>query len=244
MAQQADWFTSWFNSPYYHILYKNRDAQEAQQFLDLLLQRVPLPLASKVLDVGCGRGQHAVYLSQCGFDVTGIDLAEENIAYAKQFEKENLHFVQHDMREVFKPRAFDLVLSLFTSFGYFKGDHEQLTTLKAMAAALKPGATLVLDFLNMNYVRKHLVAEETKEVDGITFHLTRHEELGFLYKHITFKDQGVTQRFEERIRTMSYEILVEYLHLALLRVSEVFGNYDLSPFHPEESERMIFVLKK
>src|SRR5688500_2509825 len=121
MAQpEQEWFSTWFDSPYYHILYNNRDEQEAEQFMDKLLAYLHPKPHEKVLDLACGKGRHSVYLNQKGFDVTGIDLSEQSIAYARQFENERLHFAVHDMREVYQPETFDFILNLFTSFGYFE----------------------------------------------------------------------------------------------------------------------------
>ena len=85
MKDSKAWFESWFDSPYYHILYKDRDMKEAEEFIDHLMDRLHLPSGSKILDMGCGKGRHSVYLNRKGYNITGIDLSKENIAYCKQF---------------------------------------------------------------------------------------------------------------------------------------------------------------
>src|SRR5215471_8363021 len=92
------WFRDWFNSPYYHKLYFERNEQEAKDFIDALIRYLQPPPLSPMLDVACGRGRHAKLLADKGFDVTGFDLAPDSIAYAKQYEHEYLHFYEHDMR--------------------------------------------------------------------------------------------------------------------------------------------------
>ncbi len=73
------WFKDWFNSPYYHQLYFNRDEKEAAAFIDKLINYLqPAPNAS-MLDVACGKGRHSIHLAEKGFDVTGIDLSEDSI---------------------------------------------------------------------------------------------------------------------------------------------------------------------
>lgn len=59
-----DWFESWFNTPYYHILYKDRDFVEAENFIDKLLAEIRLPQHSTIIDLACGHGRHSVYLNQ------------------------------------------------------------------------------------------------------------------------------------------------------------------------------------
>lgn len=245
MAQQEqEWFSTWFDSPYYHILYNNRDEQEAQQFIDKLLTYLHPKPHKKILDLACGKGRHSVYLNQKGHDVTGIDLSEQSIAYAKKFENERLHFAVHDMREVYQPEAFDFILNLFTSFGYFENETENVVALCAVAKSLKHGGKLVIDFMNTDLTIANLVAEERKVVQGIEFHIHRGVENGFIVKTIRFSDKGENYCFQERVRALKQEDFIEYFGMAHLRLAEVFGDYDLQPFNPVSSERMIFVLKK
>ena len=114
-----DWFSEWFDSRYYHILYKNRDQQEAERFLKNLSKLELFKKNSKIIDIACGKGRHSLFLSELGYDVTGVDLSKNSIKHAKQFEKENLKFDVADMRETYKNNSFDISLNLFTSFGYF-----------------------------------------------------------------------------------------------------------------------------
>ncbi|QCR23937.1 cyclopropane-fatty-acyl-phospholipid synthase family protein [Pontibacter sp. SGAir0037] len=243
MAQQDEWFSAWFDSPYYHILYKNRDEQEARQFIDKLLSYLHPKPHENILDLACGKGRHSIYLNKKGYDVTGIDLSPHSIAYAKQFENERLHFEVHDMRMVYKPEAFDFVLNLFTSFGYFSNETENVVALDATAKSIKHGGKFVIDFMNTNRTIDRLVKEEVKEVQGIPFCIHRGVENGFIIKKISFSDKGQDYQFEERVRALRQEDFIEYFKMAQLRLVEVFGNYNLEPYH-EESERMIFVLKK
>jgi SAM-dependent methyltransferase len=246
MAQQEEeeWFSTWFDSPYYHILYNNRDEQEARVFIDNLLTYLHPKPHEKILDLACGKGRHAVYLNQKGYDVTGLDLSEQSIAYAKQFENETLHFAVQDMREVYQPEAFDFILNLFTSFGYFDNETENVVALCAATSSLKHGGKLVIDFMNTDQAIAGLVAHEEKEVQGIKFEITRGVENGFIVKSIRFSDKGQNYFFQERVRALREEDFLEYFTMAQLRLVEVFGSYDLKPYNPATSERMIFVLKK
>src|ERR1700740_139961 len=92
------WFSDWFNSPYYHLLYQHRDEDEASLFIHSLIRHLQPPAGAKMLDVACGKGRHSKALADMGFDVTGIDLAADSIREAKKFESDQLHFYQHDMR--------------------------------------------------------------------------------------------------------------------------------------------------
>lgn len=245
MAQQeVEWFSTWFDSPYYHILYQDRDLEEAQLFMDNLLAYLHPKQHEKILDLACGKGRHSLYLNQQGYDVTGIDLSEQSIAYAKQYENARLHFDVHDMRQVYKPEGFDFILNLFTSFGYFDNETENVVALCATAETLKHGGKLVIDFMNTDKVIANLVADEEKEVQGITFKIHRGLEHDFIVKTISFTDNGQEYKFQERVRALREEDFMEYLKLTQLRLVEILGDYHLNKYDREQSDRMIFVLKK
>src|SRR5690606_31577917 len=165
------WYASWFDTPYYHILYKDRDYAEAQLFMDNITSYLNLPENAKILDLACGKGRHSVYLNQIGYNVTGADLSENSIAEAKKYENKTLHFCVHDMREPFKDQAFDAVFNLFTSFGYFENDEDNLKTLIAIRDSLSEYGFGVIDFMNVENVVKNLVPEEIKTVENIDFHI-------------------------------------------------------------------------
>jgi SAM-dependent methyltransferase len=241
----AEWFATWFDSPYYHLLYRDRNQAEAQAFIDALLEHLHPKPDARLLDLACGKGRHAVYLSQHGYDVTGVDLSPESIAYAQEYAHERLHFHVHDMRDPLRSGPFDLIFNLFTSFGYFAQQTENVVALRSAAAALRPGGKMVIDFMNTERTLRELVLEEEKIVSGTTFRITRHLDEDFIVKEIRFQDDnGVEQRFEERVRALSQAQFEEYFQMAGLRLAEVLGDYQLAPYDEAVSPRMIFVLKK
>ena len=186
--KSENWFASWFDTPYYHILYKDRNYREAQIFMDNLTHYLNLPEKAKVLYLACGKGRHSIYLNQLGFDVIGADLSENSIAIASKNSNETLHFQVHDMREPFEEK-FDAIFNLFTSFGYFENDDDNLKTLKAMKASLSDYGFGVIDFMNVNQVIANLVPEETKTIDGIDFHIKRYYIDNHIFKEIDFEDK-------------------------------------------------------
>lgn len=236
------WYASWFDTPYYHILYKDRDHEEAQLFIDNLNQYLNLPEDAQVLDLACGRGRHSVYLNKLGHKVIGADLSVNSINYAKQFENDTLKFVVHDMREPFEEK-FDTILNLFTSFGYFPDEQDNLTTLKAIQKSLTDYGLAVLDFMNVEKVIKNLVPSEIKTVEGIDFHITRKFENGFIYKNIKFEDDGENYDFTERVRALTLEDFEKMMDEAGIFLLDLFGNYKLQKFNHKESDRLIMIFK-
>lgn len=236
------WYASWFDSPYYHILYKDRDYSEAQAFMDNLTNYLNIPEGGKILDLACGKGRHSVYLNTLGYTITGVDLSGQSILHAKKFENETLKFDIHDMTRPY-PDTFDAVFNLFTSFGYFEDEICNLRTIESIKAQLNEFGFGVIDFMNSNYVINNLVAEDVKTVEGIDFTQKRKLENGYIVKDISFTSDGEDFEFQERVRALTlkdFEILFEETGVYLL---DVFGNYKLQKYHSETSERLILIFK-
>ncbi|MGV9002925.1 class I SAM-dependent methyltransferase [Flavobacterium sp.] len=240
--KQSTWFASWFDTPYYHILYKDRNYREAQVFMDNLTHYLNLPEKSKVLDLACGKGRHSIYLNQLGFDVIGADLSENSIAEANINANENLHFIVHDMREPYEEK-FDAIFNLFTSFGYFENEEGDLKTLIAIRESLSDYGFAVIDFMNSTQVIDNLIPEELKTVDGIDFHIKRFVKDGFIIKEIDFEDKGESYHFAEKVRAYTLEDFQRLMDQAGIYLLDVFGDYKLKKFHKSTSDRLIMIFK-
>src|SRR5687768_9747212 len=177
-----DWFETWFHSPYYGMLYYNRDRAEAKNFIQNLLNYLNPAPHSYFLDLACGSGRHSTSLASKGFDVTGIDISDELIAEAQKHEHENLQFFVHDMRNEFRINYFNYTLNLFTSFGYFKSTHDNSRVLKNVFKGLKPRGIFVLDFFNSEKIISTLVKQENKQINGANFSIRRAVENDFIVK--------------------------------------------------------------
>lgn len=242
---EKEWFCDWFDSPFYHLLYQHRDETEAREFIKNLMQVLALPLRSKVLDVACGKGRHAILLHQLGLDVVGVDLSAENIAFAQQFATDQLQFYQHDMRHDYPQEAyFDVVLNLFTSFGYFDSDEQHVQTIRAIAKAMKRQGIFVLDFFNTPQVLKNLPQTAEKQVKNVRFFTQKYFSEGFVCKDIQVECLGHTYHYQERVRALDKDIFLEFFQKAALSPQCLYGNYQLAPYDPISSERMIWVVKK
>jgi SAM-dependent methyltransferase len=239
-----NWFVSWFNSPYYHILYKDRDVSEAEAFVDKLANHMKAPTGSRALDLACGKGRHSVRLWKHGYDVIGIDLSTDSIAEAKLNEKEGLEFFEHDMRELYWNEYFDVVVNLFTSFGYFHNREDDQKTITSVADSLKNNGLFVLDFMNAVKVIENLVDYEEKTVDGVKFEITRSVEEDVIVKSIHVIDGEVELDFEEQVDALKRVHFQDYLNQAGMTITTTFGDYQLNPFEEKTSDRLIIIAKK
>ena len=239
-----DWFKSWFDSPYYHLLYKHRNDAEAKIFLDNIVGYLEPPINSNMLDQACGKGRHAKYLNSLGFDVMGIDLSKQSIADCRKFENEHLEFYVHDMRRIFRTNYFNFVFNIFTSIGYFRHDHDQQLAVDSAAIALKKNGRYIIDFMNVVKVLPELKKEETKTVDSISFHIHKKVENGFIIKKIQFTDGGKNYEFEEIVQAITLKDFERYFEHAGLTIKNIFGNYALDKFDEQHSERLIIISEK
>jgi len=241
---QRKWFQYWFNSPYYHILYQQRNDAEAEFFIDNLTQFLHPKADSKILDIACGKGRHSIYLNKKGFNVTGIDLSEQSIKYAQQFENDKLHFLVHDMRRLFYINYFDIALNLFTSFGYFDTEKDHVNALKTFRKSLNDDGILVIDYFNTEKIIRNLNSKETKSLDGITFNIDKKVVDGKIIKKINFEDQQKVYNFEERVQAFSFEDFERMLTKAGMVIQKTFGSYALDEFDKTSSDRLILICKK
>lgn len=240
----GEWFTTWFDSPYYHTLYQSHDDREARHFIDNLLRALNLAPDAHVLDLACGKGRHARYLAEKGFDVTGLDISPASIAFARHFEHEHLAFYQHDMRLPFRINYFDAIVNMFTSFGYFDTDKDHLRTLQNVSKGLKPGGLFLLDFFNSGWVRQNLVRYEEKMLDGIVFRLHKSVRAGRVHKRVSFEAGGKKFEFRERVRLFTLADFEQMFRVVGLESVQTFGGYDLGAFDPKHSKRLILIAKK
>ncbi len=243
-AKEPCWFEQWFDSPYYHLLYKNRNKDEAQFFIDNLVKKLELKKGSKILDLACGKGRHAIHLNNLGYDVTGIDLSEESINIAKKADNETLAFFVHDMRELYWSDHFDCILNLFTSFGYFDDKNDNLKTLQSVHDSLKEKGVFVIDFMNVIKTARELVAAEIITVDDTEFHISRQVKDDYIIKDIEVRKGGTTEHFMEKVQMLQLEHFQKWFAETGFEITNVWGDHSLNEFDAETSDRLIIVGKK
>lgn len=240
----GDWFKDWFNTPYYHILYKSRDTQEAAAFIDNLIEYLTPPTDSKFLDVACGKGRHSINLNSKGYDVTGMDISPQSIAEANTRQNPTLRFFVADMRKPFADNEYDIALNLFTSFGYFEDRNDNVLALQNILKALKPNGIFVLDYFNAEKILSCLVPQDTKVEEGIEFNISKQVVDGRIVKTISFEAGGRHHTYTEKVEAKTKADFEKLFDKAGFIVTALFGDYQLRPFDAIQSDRLIFVLQK
>ncbi len=242
------WFETWFDTPYYHILYKDRDFAEAENFITLLINYLNISKDSKIIDLACGKGRHSVFLNKMGYQVLGLDLSHQSIEHNKQFENSGLKFEVHDMRNEIYPRISSekvaAVFNLFTSFGYFADENDDKKVFQSISNVLVENGYFVLDFLNAKWVENTLNKEETTTKEGIDFTIRKKIENQHIIKDINFSDQGKDYHFFEKVKLHTLEEISNYAEEFGFERVQIFGDYHLNEFDVENSPRCINVFKK
>ena len=247
MNNAKEWYRSWFDSPYYHLLYSDRNHQEAANFVSRLIDLIQPAKDAHIIDIACGRGRHALELYRHGFSVSGIDLSPENIKYAKEQAKnmqasDTLQFMVHDMRKPLQTQ-FSHLFNLFTSFGYFKDPKDNIRTLKSFRTQLAQNGVGVIDFLNPSWVLANLIKEEIIDCDGIRFSIQRYTKGKWLYKDIMFKVDMNHYHFQERVKLFNLKDFINMFSHANLKLVDLFGDYLLNSYNKESSNRQILIFQ-
>ena len=239
------WYQDWFNTDFYHQLHTERKKEEKDAFISRLLGKLQPVAGSRLLDAVCGRGRHTSRLAEAGLDVNGIDLSMENISYAQQFERENLHFSMHDLRLPVWVNYFDHAFHL-EPFGYYATRREMDDAMHTLAAGLKIGGTLVMDQPNMHYQEAHIVPHEIIQQGATKFEINRWQDELYFFKRIIVSAPGMSQpkEFTEKWMKLSFGDVTDMLSFQKMQVREVYGTYQLEPYHIYQTPRMIVIAKK
>lgn len=242
-----EWFEEWFNSDFYRMIYAHRDLEEAESCIDLILRSIELPggvEAPTALDLACGPGRHAIAMAWRGLDVTAVDLAENLLEFARSEAVKagvTVEFLRHDMRHIPFVDRFDLAVQLFTSFGYFESDEEDLQVLGNVRRALHPGGYYALDLINTEVLKKRLVPRSEREHNGTSIIEERKIEGARVIKTITVRSGDELWIFNESVRLYSPAEIARLLETAGFTPLHWFGDYHGAEFEPEHSPRMLVI---
>ena len=233
-----EWFESWFGEEYV-ALYPHRDAADAEAAVGLIEQYVPPNPRASVLDLACGGGRHARLLSQ-QWRTTGLDLSPVLLKHARR-QAPDAHFVRGDMRVLpFADHSFDVVVNLFTSFGYFADDRSHQRVIGEVARVTKRAGMFALDFLNTEHIRDTLVPYDERNIGGRIVEQRREisEDGRYVIKRICIRDQS--REYTERVRLFDKNELTAMMEESGFRIDHVFGNYSADVLTDDSPRVIIF----
>jgi SAM-dependent methyltransferase len=241
-AVDAEWFEKWFGNEYV-ALYPHRNETEAETAVGLIASTLESRTIRRVLDLACGLGRHSRYLGQRWW-TSGVDLSEVLLRIARR-NGTPAQLVRADIRALpYRAAAFDLVVNLFTSFGYFDTDVEHEQVIRDVFNLVTSGGTFVLDYLNAACVSVHLVPFDQSVIGGRKVEQRREISADgrYVVKHIEMKDEG--KEFIERVRLFTHRELCSLLERAGFRIETTFGDYDGSAYGESSSPRAILFARR
>lgn len=242
-----EWFKDWFNTEEYLNVYRHRNDAEARQLVELILKETGLPRQSSVLDLACGAGRHSILFAQKGFRVTAVDLSDKLLGVAKKTAEDNevkINFVKSDIRHFSISEKFNLVVNLFTSFGYFESDEENFKLFDIAHSHLLEEGYFVLDYFNSAYLRKNLVEESTDDLNNFKLIQKRRIENKRVIKDIFIRKDGTEEHYCESVRMYSRDELVNVIERSGMKIKNIFGGFGGEDFDERNSQRIIIITRK
>jgi len=242
-----EWFKEWFNSEEYLNVYRHRDEEDAEKLLNLILNETRLPDKANILDAACGAGRHSIFLSSKGFNVVGFDLSKTLLFRAKKDASEkniNLNLICADIRRIYFKRKFDLILNLFTSFGYFNSDEENFSFVENIFGSMNSGSAYVFDYFNKEFLLNNLVDESIKVIGDRQITERRKFEGERIVKEIDINSNGNINSYFESVRLYDAEFIIDMFEKTGFRTGQIFGDYDGHSFEKAISPRLIIFFYK
>jgi SAM-dependent methyltransferase len=223
--------------------------QDAEEEVSQMVGVLSLPAGASLVDLGCGRGRHTIPLSRRGYRVTGVDLSDKMLNFARERakrERATVEWVREDMRTFVRPGAFDACISLFTSFGYFN-DEENQAVLENVARSLKEGGVFLLDLRNARKglsgesdIARDIMVPSGKLTLRVTFdRVTRRARA----EHTLVRPDGIRISSAFDVRIYSVEELTGMLRKAGMRIEAIHGSLDGAPFTPG-ADRMVVIARR
>jgi len=200
----------------------------------------------EALDLGCGPGRHAIPLARRGFRVTAVDLSAFHLAKARERAMATglaVELVQADMRTFVRVGAFDLALSLFTSFGYFDDPRDDVQVLRNVHRCLRPSGRLLMDVASKERMARVLQPTVSQRTADGALLVQRHEiveDWARVRNEWTIVRDGRARTFEFRLRIYSGKELEALLGDAGFSRVKLYGGLDGRPYDLE-AERLVVV---
>ncbi len=242
-----EWYKEWFNTPEYLNVYRHRDDEDANKLTDLIFEVIKPNVGWDVLDMACGTGRHSIIFAKKGLNVTAFDLSENLLEVAKESilnSNLKINFLNADIRTFAISKKFNIVLSLFTSFGYFESDEENFIVFKKAFNHLKEGGIFVFDYFNSTYLKNNLVGESSEEIEGINLIQKRYIKNGRVEKKIIIQKQEANVEYTESVKMYEQSILVESLQKLGFKIIKICGDFSGIEFDEQTSSRLIIFAER
>lgn len=229
-------------------MFSAADFQRAEQQIDALLAYIGF-IPEKILDLGCGPGRHALPLAKRGCQVTALDSSAFLLGKLRHHAKTaalNIDIQQQDMRQFSKPQQYDAITSMWTSFGYFEDEHDNLALLAQCYENLNEHGVLVIDTVGKEYLTRNLQPVHATDYDDGRLLIERpllNDNMTRVHIEWLLIDNEQVKRTEFSHSTYSGVELADRLHDAGFNDVVLYGDWEAGDYDIE-AERLIAVARK
>jgi len=245
----SEWFENEsFWKETYNFLFPEKLFIETNTQVESILKLIGFN-GSSILDLCCGPGRCSIVLAKKGFSVTGVDRSPFLLDKAKERAKSeglSVEWVLEDMRRFIRPESYDLVLNMFTSFGYFDDKKDDVNVLENVLTNLKPGGIFLIDVMGKERLAKIFQPTMADVLDDGTMVIQRPEIFDDWTRvrndWIIIKGgQAKTFKFHHTI--YSGQELKDHMERVGFESVKLYGDLDGSPYDSNAQRLIITGLK-
>src|SRR5215472_11703012 len=250
-AQDSTWYVDFFRDDYLNVYNHLFTAERAEKEVAFAEHALELNLGARILDLCCGQGRHSVLFARHGFEVTGLDLNAAYLDVVQESARRSnvmLQTIAADMRQIPFQDQFDAIVNMYSSFGYFESETEDLNVLKSAAKAARLAGRLLLDMLNREWAVANYIQNDWHSGSDGTLYVERRDlELAASRMHVKFtiigSDGGRRDSVGHHIRLYTLTETTRLLEQAGFKVTGVFGGFDAESY-TIGTRRMIVLAQK
>ncbi len=261
MQKKCDWWQDFFDERYMQLYDARTDGQNTTTETNFIKDIIGDKKCPSILDIACGFGRHSIMLAQHSASVVGVDYSEYMVHEARKRAKEkkvSVEFLEGDMRNLpVAQREFDFIIQMFSSFGYFDSQLDDMKVLRNVADVLKPNGRYILD-LNNALRLIFIIYKNANKQGGDIPEFSYEKTIGRLkVLHNISVDskimrvslirewldrKKVLQKYQVHWRIYTYLEIESMLQCSGLEIENVYGDYDGGDF-TYKSPRMILVVR-
>lgn len=259
---ETEWWKTIFDQKYLDTYLADLTPERTSQEVDFVIKAAQLKLGDRILDVACGHGRHSIELARRGFNhIIGVDYSEPFIKKAVEDAKQagvNVEFQTGDMRNLPFRDEFDVVLHLFTAFGYFDNKGNQ-QTLHEINDSLKSDGRYLIDVISGEAVIRRFQEQGEREVGSYLLKIPRRAELGgravnevewfdpkkqLIHTYREWMEDGQKKEYDYYLRVYTVPQYKEMLTRAGLEFQDLWGDFKGNPHNYEGNFRTIILAQK
>ena len=242
-SSDRPWYETAFDRDYLRT-YAHRNEAAACAEAEFILAHTPAPCHRRILDIACGAARHLVWFCPAAEFAVGVDLSGDLLAQAAaRLESLSLQarLICADMRHLPFDSEFTCATLLFTSFGYFPTDRENLAVLQQACKALLPGGVFWLDYINEPHLRATLQPHSRHTDSSCT--IEQHRRItadNRVEKDICITTDAGTRIVHESVKLYSRTRIEQMFTQSQLSIKNTWGDFDGQP-HSAHSPRLIIM---